>query len=451
MLVGFGETLITPPLGLEMAGYFSNRLADGVLDELYSRALVVSEGDDHIALVVTDLISVAAPDVARVRELVAARTPIPPENVMVAATHTHTGPVTANRPGFTRDEAYMGSWADKTAEAVRIAFTRRVEAVVGAGAGNLPGVSFNRRYWMKNGRVHTNPGIGNPDIVRPAGAIDTQVTVLRFDDLNGNPIGLLTNFGCHTDTIGGTKYSADWVGVAVRAIRSLVAEMYGGGDPSRGEFGVIVLNGACGEINHHDVFTPGRAKRWPTMTRAIGVGLAAETMRVASQILPQPAQGPTVSSRSAWVTLERIPLEQRIREAQEALADPRTGAMERRRAQSLLETADLLPKDEPPTVNAEVHVLQLGPAAILGLPGEIFSESGLIFKSQAPQAFPMVANLANGALGYVPPYRAYHEGGYETRSAWVKPGSVERMVATGIELAQQCAVDARDAASQAAG
>ena len=38
MLVGFGETLVTPPLGLEMAGYFSNRLADGVLDDLYSRA-----------------------------------------------------------------------------------------------------------------------------------------------------------------------------------------------------------------------------------------------------------------------------------------------------------------------------------------------------------------------------------------------------------------------------
>ena len=43
---------------------------------------------------------------------------------------------------------------------------------------------------MRNGRVHTNPGIGNPDIVRPAGAIDTQVTVLRFDDLQGNPIGI---------------------------------------------------------------------------------------------------------------------------------------------------------------------------------------------------------------------------------------------------------------------
>ena len=117
----------------------------------------------------------------------------------------------------------------------------------------------------------------------------------------------------------------------------------------------------------------------------------------------------------------------------------------------MLAIADRLAKGEPPTVNAEVQVFQLGPAAILGLPGEIFSESGLIFKAQAPQAFPMVANLANGALGYVPPYRAYHEGGYETRSAWVKPGSIEQMVATGVDLAQQCAVEARDASAEAAG
>ena len=84
------------------------------------------------------MISVAAPDVARVRELVAARTPIPPENVMVAATHTHTGPVTANRPGFTRDEAYMSSWAEATAEAVRIAFGAALKPSSGRASGIFP-------------------------------------------------------------------------------------------------------------------------------------------------------------------------------------------------------------------------------------------------------------------------------------------------------------------------
>ncbi len=433
--VGFSETLITPPLGLEMAGYFSNRIADGIKDDLYARAITVSQGDQHVALVVVDLIHVQLEDVARVRSIVASRTPIPAENVMVAATHTHTGPVTSNRPGFTRDEAYMQTWAERSADAVCNAFAKRVEAKIGGGLGDLPGVSFNRRYWMKNGRVHTNPGAGNPEVLRSTGPIDTQVSVLRFDDMDGNPIGVLTNFACHTDTTGGTEYSADWVGYTVRSIRQLVGELGAvnkGADAS--DFGVVVLNGACGEINHHDVFSPGRKKRWPTMTRSIGVGLAAETVRVLLGIDPQESE--IVGSKSTQVTLGRLPLDQRIAECKEALADERTGRMERTRAESFLKSADKLPKDESLTVDAEVQLLQIGPAAILSLPGEIFSESGQVFKEQAPQAFPMIANLANGGMGYIPPYRAYREGGYETRSAWLQPGSIEEMVAAGVNLAR---------------
>lgn len=435
MQVGFSETVITPPLGLEMAGYFSNRIADGVKDDLYTRTMAVSDGTNHAALVVADLIHLRQEDVACVRALVAGRTDIPAENVMVAATHTHTGPVTSNRPGFTRDDAYMQTWAERSADAVCQAFEKRVKAKIGGGVGDLQGVSFNRRYWMKNGRVHTNPGAGNPDIVQSTGPIDTQVTVLRFDDMDGNPIGILTNFACHTDTVGGTEYSTDWVGFAVRSIRQLVAELGGlqeGSDAS--ELGVVVLNGACGEINHHDVFSPDRRKRWPSMTRSIGVGLAAETVRVALGINPQESE--RVLSSSTQVALHRIPLEQRIKECEEALADERTGRMEQTRAKSFLQSASQLPKDEPATEDAEVQVLQIGPAAILALPGEIFSESGAIFKAQAPQAFPMIANLANGAMGYIPSYRAYREGGYETRSAWLQPGSVEEMIAAGVNLAR---------------
>lgn len=438
MRVGFYETVITPPLGLEMAGYFSNRLAEGVIDDLYSRALVVSQGDNHVALLVTDLIHVPYHDVQKVRELVAARTPIPAANVMVAATHTHTGPTTAGRPGSRSNEEYMQTWAERSAEAVAQAFERRVPAKIGGGVGNLTGLSFNRRFWMKNGVVHTNPGIGNPDVVEPAGPIDTQVTVLRFDDLDGKPLGVLTNFSCHTDTVGGNKYSADWVGVAVRSIRRLVAELNGvDGEIDPNEFGVIVVNGACGEINHHDVFSPERRKQWPSMTQSIGVGLAAETIRVALGISPQNGEDQPVRSDSRMLELPRIPVDEWLKACEDALADERVGRMERVRAESALKAAERFRADDRATEDVEVQVLQIGPAAILGLPGEIFSESGLLFKSQAPQAFPMIANLANGSLGYIPSYRAYPEGGYESRSARLQPGSVEEMIAAGIQLARQ--------------
>src|SRR5690625_4015361 len=99
-----------------MAGYFSNRLADAVKDDLYSRAMVVSDGDTHAALVVTDLMHAPKQDIDRVRQLAANKTDIPAENIMIAATHTHTGPV--SRLGKLRDEDYMLSWAEKTTEAI---------------------------------------------------------------------------------------------------------------------------------------------------------------------------------------------------------------------------------------------------------------------------------------------------------------------------------------------
>lgn len=444
MQVGFGNQIITPPLGIEMAGYFSNRLASGVKDDLYSRAIVVSEGETHVAVVVTDLIHFPKDDAARVRALVAERTSIPADNVMVVATHTHTGPVT--RFGKLRDEDYMLTWAENTAEAVRIAFESRIEATVGGGIGELPGVAFNRRFWMNNGVVHTNPGRRNPNIIGPAGPADDEVIVLRFDDADGRPIGILTNFSCHTDTVGGTELSGDWVGVTERTIRSMLPHLFK--DPSHidvDNFGIIVMNGACGDINHIDAMDHNPNKNWPGMTEAIGGGLAAETLRVAMGIETTNPNGETdtqhVASASTQVGIQRIPFGDRIEQCKRAIEDDRVGRMEKTRAKSIVASAENQSPDVPEQAleeEVEVQVIQIGPAAILGLPAETFAESGIHFKENVPHAFGMIANLANGSLGYLPPIRAYREGGYETRSARYQPGSIDEMVSAGVNIAHQC-------------
>jgi neutral ceramidase len=419
--------VITPPLGVGMAGYFEARFAEGIKDDLFSRALVVSQGDTHVALVVTDLISVLSCDVEAVKEHVQARVGIPGSNVLVAATHTHTGPVIHRRPGSLRNDQYMEQWAHLTAGAVELAFRDRVEVTLGIGKGSLPGVAFNRRFHMKNGHAHSNPGVGNPDIVKPAGPVDPDVTVLRFDGPDGVPVGVLSHFGCHCDTVGGKLFSADWVGVAAKQIRSLMQPK-----ASSRPFGVIVVNGASGDINQFNVNDPGRRRRWPGFTEEIGLGLAGETVRVAVSLSPELSD--QVGAAVTEVSLQRMPVDEFLAKSQQAVDDPKVGSMERRRAQANLKQSR---HDDPESFNQEVMCLRIGPALIMSGPGEMFCQLGLRFKDAFDDAFGMVANLSNGWLGYVPSANAYEEGGYEPRSTRLQPGSGEAIIDAGIALGKQ--------------
>jgi neutral ceramidase len=421
---GFAEVVVTPPLGVAMAGYFEERLAEGIRDNLYSRALVISQGETHMALVVADLISVPSSAVQAVKERVEARLGIPGSHILIAATHTHTGPVT-DRPS-SGGGGYMDHWAHLTAGAIELAFRRRVPVTLGVGRGSLPGVAFNRRFRMKNGYVHTNPGVGNPDVTQPAGAVDPDVTVLRFDGQDGVPIGILTHFACHCDTVGGNHFSADWIGVAAQAIRHLVQPV------TNRPLGVLVVNGACGDINHINVHDPSRRQRWPRSTEEIGLGLAGETAKVAVSLHPVACD--QVGAASTEITLKRVPMAEFLAQSQRALDDPQVGRMEQRRAAANLDCAELHRAD-PPSFRQEVICLRIGPVLITSGPGEMLCELGLRFKQAFPTAFGMVANLSNGALGYIPTLSAYQEGGYEPRSSRLEPGSGEDIIDAGIRLA----------------
>src|SRR5204863_7241526 len=79
------------------------------------------------------------------------------------------------------------------------------------GIAKQENLTFNRRYWMKDGKVRFNPGQLNPNIVRPAGPTDSAVGILlaRKPD-SDKPFAGVTVFAMHCDTVGGSKYSADY-------------------------------------------------------------------------------------------------------------------------------------------------------------------------------------------------------------------------------------------------
>src|SRR5437868_3166026 len=94
---GAAQVAITPPVGAPMAGYYHSRAAEGVLDDLYAKALVLDDGSSKVALVTLDLISTTFSLTREARALIEKSAGIPAANVMISATHAHTGPELADR------------------------------------------------------------------------------------------------------------------------------------------------------------------------------------------------------------------------------------------------------------------------------------------------------------------------------------------------------------------
>lgn len=403
LLCGVSELDITPALGSTMPGYFTDRKSTGVIDRLYAKALVVDQDGSAVAFVVLDTILVPRSVVESIRARVGAMTDIPPGRVMVSATHTHTGPAVADTTFLKSDPVYLDWLAKKAADAVTIAYRTRREARIGFGAGQETSIAFHRRFFMKDGTLRTNPGLRNPDVVRSAGPIDPEVGVIRIDDAEGQPMGVVTNYAVHTDTVGGTLYCADFPGELSAVLKRALGE----------QTVSLFMMGASGNINHYDVFG-GRLEDYAKPSRhyiKMGRILAGEVLKVREKIVTSTET--KVEERKESVRLRyRQPSAQQIQAAHDAIATLPQTNVEYNFALELLEAA----KRGEGETEAEIQTIAVGDAAVVGLPAEMFVEFGLSIKASSPYSLTLINELCNGIVGtYVCTRESYRLGGYEPR------------------------------------
>ncbi|MHC4629262.1 MAG: neutral/alkaline non-lysosomal ceramidase N-terminal domain-containing protein, partial [Planctomycetota bacterium] len=433
LTAGVAVTDITPPVGYRMSGYFSERLSTGTSNPLCAKAIVLRQGNESAALVCCDIIGLS-PDVSsRARRQASKESGIPAENILIAATHSHTGPLYfgALRKHF-HDQAMAKGGSDpcektdypsrlvrQIRRAVKKANAAAKPVRLEAGSAEQEGLSFNRRFHMKNGTVRFNPGVQNPDIVRVAGPIDPEVGIvfLRQAD-TGEKIAALVNFALHLDTVGGSMYAADYPFYVEQSLR----QRYGK------DFTLLYGTGTCGDINHIDVTRRERLK-----TDYIGRTLA-ETVLAKSQSLKAIAK-PALAVRSEVV---EVPLQHygpdRIAWARENIKKVGT------RELSFLEQVEAykilaIEMRGGGTIDLEVQVFRLSrDVAVVGLPGEVFVDLGLAIKKASPFAHTLVIELCQDAPGYIPTRRAFSEGSYETVNSRIEPGGGEKMAEAAIRL-----------------
>ncbi len=433
--VGVAATDITPPLGIPMAGYYHERGADGVLDPLYCKAMVLESGNERVALVALDIITITRAVTDRARAEIESTTGIKGANVMISATHAHTGPVLANR-GL-RDSAMGGKnplviqYTEKLpqliAESVRRANLALQPASISFAKGRCENLAYNRRYFMRDGTVAWNPGKLNPNIVIPAGPVDPEVGVLYIEAPNpsglGKSIGTYINFAMHPDTTGGSKISADWPG----ALSRVLANYHGTG------YFTMVANGTCGNINHIDTSSklPGSGT---VEQNRIATILGGAVLQAYKDLKPVEQAGLRTRSQIVELTLPEVTPQQldEARKAIETTKDDR-GANFMKLVRSF-RVLDVASREGKPH-RLEVQVITLGRTlAWVALPGEIFVELGLAIKKNSPFTETFIAELANENIGYIPDRRSYAEGNYEPESSRCAPGSGEKLVDAAVTM-----------------
>jgi len=200
---------ITPPLGTPLAGYYEQRLADGVRDPLSLNALALSDGESTAVMITADMLGIRRTYSEEIRNLVAERVGIPVDHVMLMSLHQHTSMRLADaweRSAVT-DKTYLDVFYRKVCDVAQMAIADLSDATVSyAERETAEPIAFIRRYFMKDGSVRTNPGKHRDEVVAPVGEQDHNVRLVKFVREGAKNIALV-NFSTHPDTIGGKKIS----------------------------------------------------------------------------------------------------------------------------------------------------------------------------------------------------------------------------------------------------
>ena len=142
--VGTAKLDITPGLGCHMCGYFEDRIATGINDPLYVKALAISDGEREIGLITLDIIDISRSVVEKAKELITAKTGVDAEHILISTTHTHTGPAVMSALGTPAEPGYADSLIPRIADAFIMAHNAKVPAEIAHASGDVHEEVHNR-------------------------------------------------------------------------------------------------------------------------------------------------------------------------------------------------------------------------------------------------------------------------------------------------------------------
>ena len=396
LLVGVGRSDITPKVGCQLFGYRPDLYSDGVNDNLTAAAFAFSYGEINALMVTVSVCLLDNEITSFFREQIELKYNIPKENILISATHTHTGPSTINMPGWgdIDREYYEEILKPQVFSAIEEALNNKQEATVGVATGESK-LGVNRRYlnYLNYADLGQNEW----------GAYNPKMTVISFKNNKNKVFGNIIHYGCHGTVAGlSTKISRDWAGVMTDALEE--------------ESGAITafFNGPEGDVGPR-ISTGGTTAEIQYIYEVGGIG-AEDAVNIYNSIEDYKEISLSVASREAVLPYaERISYEEAKKGCEEFSLDAIN--CDKQMAVYYNKVKDSYENDytEKDAFKLEQNAIRLGDIAFIGFPYELFSEIGMRIDDYTKDLSVLSLSNTNGSLGYFPTQDQLCRGGYEIK------------------------------------
>ena len=401
--IGIGREIITPDIGGLLFGYNNHTRSDSVLDDLDVTALVMKSEDTSALLISFTVCLIHDTLVKEISEKAAAIAGIPASNVIVSATHTHSGPPTTRFSGFTSfgdiDREYVNKiFMPKCLEAVKTAAANMKPVKVGIGTTHST-VGINRRQLLNDNTVI----LGN----NPWDHYDPTMTIISFVSAGDKkPIANVIHVGAHCTAIGNThEITRDWAGVMVDRVEAQTGAM------------TMFINGTLGDVaprmaNSDSI---GDLK----LMKEVGGLAGIDAMRAFNTIKAYYDEPLQVVCGSL-----EVPFVPPIPQKDAATMLAACGEWDRFKRTSLTTLLKMYDDGDPgpESLCYDQVLFRIGPVVLVPYPFEVSSEIGLRLRNYSPFAHTLTMSCTNGSHSYLPAQSQICRGGYEIDSfRWFRP------------------------------
>lgn len=419
---GAATTNITPPLGSPIVGGFAPFPSTHVHDELHARCLLLDDGATKLVVVICDLLGIDRQVSDEARQILKNDLGIPPDNVLIAATHTHSAASALGKDAriisHTMDE-YQRFVARRIADGVKRAANLARPAQIGWTLAEAPEHVFNRRWHLKSGtmpanpfgtfdKVKMNPGAGSKDLLKPAGPTDPAIPIIALREPGGKPIAVFSTYSLHyVGGVGPGHISADYFAMVCETLARLMKA-----EQQSPPFVALMANGTSGDINNINFRQPrGKQEPYAQMKHvaddvAQKVHAAIKNIKYRDHVtLAARYQEPAIGTRR--------PTPELMTWAKKTLAD-RPEVKGKTDLSRVYAERTLRMAEHPEKLKLPLQTFRIGDLAIGTMPCEVFCEIGLEFKKRSPLQPAWLMSLSHGYYGYLPTPKHHELGGYET-------------------------------------
>ncbi|HPZ45361.1 MAG TPA: neutral/alkaline non-lysosomal ceramidase N-terminal domain-containing protein [Coprothermobacter proteolyticus] len=423
---GYSQRTITLPLGIQMAGFLGERKAEGVHDDLYAKALYLEFAEHQkFFLIALDTLAISLDFSQAVASQLESHTGIPKDHILIAATHTHSGPEGLQSTKLLTPDGKVQAVGNIDSTL----FEYTVEQTVNSALESMKDVKSGKLLFGEcpfTQRVFGNRRELNTEELLPT----FKMLILQGED---GSKALLYNFGCHPTVLHEQNHliSADFPGKVASLLTEQVNNL---------KFAMF-FNGAAGDVStrfYRQKSDFDEIERVAKVVQDSLIRCIPNTKEI--DLDPDKFQAITIPVQ---LKIKEMPpmdvLRNMLRQAQEELQRARLrGEQNLRPWESKVEGIESLIRTSTAVNGAQLiqtalHILVFGEVSFVGVPGELFSTLGKQIEEALKPKKIFVVGYASDYIGYIPDMSAYDEGGYETLSTLLQRGEGERIVEIIIE------------------